>query len=325
MRRENINYIVVGTFVLFVFCLFLVVLYYVTGSSGPADEYYVEYDNVAGMKYGTPVLYQGYQVGQVTDINPVRDQNRTKYRLNLDIQKNWKIPSDSVAEVVASGLLSAITIDIKEGTSSKMLSPGDTLEGKEASNLFDKVNEVAEDISELSKQGIRPLLDNVNTHVNKIGGELTTLITDDVKPMVKRFDEKIVTDLKQLTTKLNVSADRLQQFLDEENEENVAQFLDNIESASVSINELLGNLDQTRQEINNVLGSIDKVVDDNDEDIRAAIEDLQKSLEIVSHNIGAIVHNIDGSARNVNELTREVRENPSLILKSSPQPEKEGQ
>ena len=323
MRRENINYIVVGTFVLGMTALLLVVLYHVTGRSGPADEYYVVYDNVAGMKYGTPVLYEGYQIGQVTQISPVRDQNKTQYRLDLDIEKDWKIPSDSVAAVVASGLLSAITIDIKEGTSRKILEPGDTLEGREATSIFDTINEVATDLSELSKEGIKPLIDNINTHINKIGNQLSYLISDDLKPMMERLDDEVVTDLKELFTRLNISADRLQRFLNEENQENVSQFLENVETASVSINESLDNLDGTRNALNDVLGKIDHVVDENEENIHTSISDLQRSLEVVSQNINAIVHNIEGSSRNVNELTRVVRENPSLILKSSPQPEKE--
>jgi len=323
MRRENINYIVVGIFVLIMMALLLVVLYQVTGRSGPADEYYVAYKNVTGMKYGTPVLYEGYQIGQVTQIKPIRDKNKTRYLLDLDIKKDWKIPSDSVAAVVASGLLSAITIDIKEGTSRTMLKPGDTLKGREATSIFDTINEVATDISELSKEGVRPLIDNINTHINKIGSQLTDLISDDIKPMMERLDDEVVTDLKDLFARLIVSADRLQKFLNEENQENVLQFLENVETASGSLNELLENLDGTRIVINDILGKIDHIVDENDENIHASISDLQKSLEVVSQNINSIVHNIEGSSRNINELTREVRENPSLILKSSPQPEKE--
>ena len=323
MRRENINYIVVGTFVILIMVLLFIVLYRVTGRTGPADEYHVVYENVAGMKYGTPVLYEGYQIGQVTEINPVRENNRTRYRLDLDIEKDWKIPSDSIAAVVASGLLSAITIDIKEGSSKTVLKPGDTLQGQEATSLFDAVNDVAADISELSKKGVRPLLDNVNSHIDRIGNQLVALISEDLKPMLNRFDSKIVTDLKELTTKLNASADRLQHFLDEENEENVSQILVNVESASASLKDTMIELDNTRVALDEVLKKIDTVVDENDENIHSSISNLQKSLEVVAQNINSIVHHIEGSSRNVNELTREVRENPSLILKSSPQPEKE--
>jgi len=115
MKRENINYFAVGVFVLSMLAMFFVVLYKITGRTGPTDEYYVVYSNVTGLKYGTPVLYEGYQIGQVEKIDPVHSGGATRYQISLSVIKDWKIPSDSIAHLVTSGLISAITIDIKEG------------------------------------------------------------------------------------------------------------------------------------------------------------------------------------------------------------------
>ena len=38
--------------------------------------------------------------------------NRTKGRLS--IKEDWPVPSDSIAKIVASGLLAAVTIDIED-------------------------------------------------------------------------------------------------------------------------------------------------------------------------------------------------------------------
>jgi len=100
MKRENINYIAVGTFVLIITASFFVFLYQVTGSSGPTDNYYVTYNNVTGIKFGTPVLFDGYQVGQVESIEPIRTQGDTRYRLKLSIQQDWPVPEGSIAKIV---------------------------------------------------------------------------------------------------------------------------------------------------------------------------------------------------------------------------------
>ena len=71
MKRENINYLAVGLFVIVIMSAFFVVVYKITGRTGPTDHYFVTYDNVTGIKYGTPVSYEGYQVGQVELIEPV--------------------------------------------------------------------------------------------------------------------------------------------------------------------------------------------------------------------------------------------------------------
>ena len=88
MKRENINYIVVGSFVVVMLVAFFVVMYQVTGRSGPTEQYFVMYSNVTGVKYGTPVLYEGFQVGQVEQIQPVRESGKTRYQLTLAVVGN---------------------------------------------------------------------------------------------------------------------------------------------------------------------------------------------------------------------------------------------
>ena len=97
MKRENINYVVVGSFVLIVVACFFVFLYQISGSSGPTDKYFATYKNVTGIKFGTPVSFEGYQIGQVEEIIPIRQDGKTNYRLVLSIQEDWPVPQDSIA------------------------------------------------------------------------------------------------------------------------------------------------------------------------------------------------------------------------------------
>ncbi|MBM2830747.1 MAG: MlaD protein [Gammaproteobacteria bacterium] len=328
MKRENINYLVVGVFVLTMLVAFLVILYKITGRTGPTDNYYVTYSNVTGIKYGTPVLYEGFQIGQVENIVPVREPGQTRYRLALSVAKDWGIPSDSIASIVASGLLSAITIDIKEGTSQTMLVPGDMLEGREAANIFAVVNDVAGELQELSRNNLKPLITNLNYQIESLGNELRDLTTQSIRPMIDninhKFNEQVVTDLTTLLEKLNENADRLLSLLDDKNQNNLEQFLVNMETASVALNDLLFRIEDTRAAMNEVLIDIDGLVTDNRQNFKTSINDLQKTLDTVSDNINSIVYHMEGSSRNMHELSRQLRENPGLILDSSPQPDEEG-
>ena len=328
MKRENINYLVVGVFVLTMLVAFLVILYKITGRTGPTDNYYVTYSNVTGIKYGTPVLYEGFQIGQIESIEPVREPGYTRYRLALSVAKDWGIPSDSIASIVASGLLSAITIDIKEGTSQTMLVPGDMLEGREAANIFAVVNDVAGELQELSRNNLKPLITNLNYQIESLGNELRDLTTHSIRPMIdninQKFNEQVVTDLTTLLEKLNENADRLLSLLDDKNQNNLEQFLVNMETASVALNDLLFRIEDTRAAMNEVLIDIDGLVTDNRQNFKTSINDLQKTLDTVSDNINSIVYHMEGSSRNMHELSRQLRENPGLILDSSPQPDEEG-
>ncbi len=72
--------------------------------------------------------------------------------------------------------------------------------------------------------------------------------------------------------------------------------------------------------MDNILGNINSLVETNEGNINASITDMRNSLDIVAQHINAIIHHMEGSSRNIHELSRQVRENPSLILKGSPQP-----
>ena len=327
MKRENINYIVVGSFVVVMLVAFFVVMYQVTGRTGPTDQYFVMYSNVTGVKYGTPVLYEGFQVGQVEEILPVRESGQTRYKLTLDVQKGWQIPADSIASMLASGLLSAITIDIKEGESKTFLQPGEYLKGREAANLFAAVNDVAAEIQSLSRDSIRPLVANLNTQVDELSTELKSLTSESIRPMIDNLNAKlnqdVLSDMSDLVKKLNEVADRLLYSLNDENQKNLDEFLANMEAASGTLNEVIFRIEDTRAAMNQVLLNVDGVITDNQESLKASMTDMQKSLNIISQNINAIVYHMEGSSRNIHELSRQLRENPSLILKSSPQVEPE--
>ena len=318
MRRDTINYTVVGVFVLGLFALFLVVLYQITGRSGPTDNYYVNYGNVEGIKYGTPVLYEGYQIGQVEAVEPERSGGGTRFRITLGVTRGWQIPEDSIAEVVKSGLLSAVAIDIQEGQSSKPLAAEKFITGKEATDIFSAVNDVAADIRSLSRDNIRPLLDNLNEQVTVLSADLRGLIGESVRPIL---DENVT----QLLEKLDASASRLSRILSDENQEHIQEMLNNLSSASGNAEQLLADLQGTRQSLDTLLTDVNAVVDSNDEDLRAAVKDLQKSLYVVGQHIDAVSHHMEGSSRNMHEFTRQLRENPGVLLRGKAPEENEGE
>lgn len=334
MKRENINYLVVGTFVLSLMLVLFIFLYQITGRTGPIDNYYVTYENVTGIKYGTPVLFDGYQVGQVEQIEPIREQGKTHYHLRLSIQENWPIPDDSIAKIVASGLLAAITIDIQEGISETLLKPGSEINGGEAANIFAAVNDVAADIRDLSKNSIKPLLDNLNTQVNAISFEFTDLTKNTVRPMLEKISSQIeqsnmINNVDELIKNLNRTSAELQTVFNSQNQDNLSDFLSNMNSASTNINELVEHIDNTRQSMDILLSNIDKVIGDinyivetNDGKLNDSFSDIQKTLSVISTHIDVIAHHLEGSSRNMQEFTRQIKDNPSLLIRGSSQTDK---
>jgi phospholipid/cholesterol/gamma-HCH transport system substrate-binding protein len=324
MKRDNINYLVVGVFVLGLFAALLVVLYQITGRTGPVDRYYITFANITGIKFGTPVLYEGFQVGQVESIVPEREPAGTRYRLAISVTRGWLIPEDSTARVLASGLLGAISIDIAEGESSAMLAPGAEIRSEEPVNLFVTINEAVADIRDLISETARPLLNNLNQHFELLTRDLTTLTEEDLRPLLRNVNRaleqpQLVEEANRLLAGLNESAARLGELLNETNVENVGQILGNIEQASQTLNELLDRINETRDRMDQVLANIDSLVQSNRSDIQLAVRDLRQSLDVISGQIDAIAYNLEGSSRNLHEFTRTLRANPSALLRGAPQ------
>ena len=310
MRRDTINYTVVGTFVVILFIAFLMVLYQITGRTGPVDNYYVYYGNVEGIKYGTPVLYEGYQIGQVDLVDPVKEAGGTEFKLTLSVIRGWQIPVDSVAAVVKSGLLSAVAINIEEGKSQEPLKAESVLEGKEAADLFAAMNDVAADIRDLSRNSIRPLLDNLNKQVDVVVADVRSVANDDLKPLL---------------TKLNKSAEKLMAILSEQNKENIDRILSNLETSSGDLGTLIRNVEQTRTTLDRIVVNVDRLIDENDEEMDSTLKDLKKSMYTVSQHIDAVVNDLEGSSRNMYEFTRQIRDNPSVLLRGTAPPDEEEQ
>ncbi len=131
----------------------VVAIGFISGRTGATESYFAVYDNVAGVKYGTKVMYEGFPIGQVEGIDPVRGGGKTTFKLRLAVTKGWQIPDDSIARVAASGLLAAVALDIKGGASAVLLKPGDQIRSQPSGNLFNAMADIASEVTSLSKPG----------------------------------------------------------------------------------------------------------------------------------------------------------------------------
>src|ERR1700755_3643262 len=99
MKRDNVNYLLVGIVVVAAFVLLLGALTMISGRTGGTSAYYTHYHNVTGLRFGAPVFYEGYRIGQVGDVTPERGGKSITYKVELDVRKDWPIPKDSNARL----------------------------------------------------------------------------------------------------------------------------------------------------------------------------------------------------------------------------------
>lgn len=328
MKRDNINYLLVGSFVLAMGVALVVLLFAVSGRSGPTDTYYVVYENVAGLNFGTGVFFEGYRIGQVEAVMPQPDASGMRYKLELSVRSGWTIPSDSVAAVAASGLISAVTIDIRQGQSSTVLKPGDVIVGRAQTDLFSVLNQAASDFRTLSQDGLMPVLKNLDSRITAVTDEILQFRHDDLTPLVtmlhERLDKEVLGGTIAIIKQLDESARGLQAMFSTTNQQRVTDILTHVDGVAINLNELITQVESSRAEADQLLAALNDLVVNNRDEVSAGVDaarvsmrELQVALKSVNEHLGQILVNLEGGTRNMNEFARIIRANPARLLRNA--------
>ncbi len=326
MKSTRINYLVVGTFVLATIAGLVIAVSLLTGRTGATDRYYTVFRNVTGIDFGTRVLYEGFPIGQVENVHPFDEDGQLKFKVDISVSEGWAIPDDSNAQIAASGLLAAVTIGINAGRSKTSLQPGSRIPSTEAANVIDAMSSLAIDFSRLAEEDIRPLLRNLNRSAGTVADLLDeggVAMVDDLRNVITDVGDRvpaIFAEIDAITGKLNQSADRISQVLNEQNIQEVETIIADLGTASRNMATLTREIGETREAMDKLLIDIDAVVIDNRPDVDRSINSLRHSAESVARHIDAINENLEGAARNLFEFSRQIRQNPSLLLNSGTPP-----
>ncbi len=299
MKRDAINYTLVGGVVLIALALLLVGVFLITGRSGRTETYFVQYSNVTGLDSGAPVFYEGYRIGQVEEIDPQRRDNKTSYRVEVAIRRDWRIPDDSLAQLAASGILADVAIAIREGKSAVMLKPGGTLKGREAADVFNALNELAGEVTSLTRQQVTPLVRTLTKRIESITGTI-----DDNAP-------EIVRQARDLLIRLNRVAEGVDQIVGPDNRRAVDATLQNLAQVT-------GELKGTQEKLDRVMTELEGAATENRPALREAVQDMAQITSALSRRIDAIANNLEHASRNVNEFSREIRKSPNRLLRTPP-------
>ncbi len=302
MKRDNVNYILAGSVVLAAAALLFVVLFQVTGRSGASDNYYTFYQQVAGLRYGTPVYFEGYRIGQIESITPQREGARTSFRVDFSVQEKWPIPTDSVAAIATSGLLSDVFIVLNQGESEQMMQPDSMIEGRQAADIFGSINALADDVSDLTESHIQPLLELLASRVDSITANI-----DSSTPM-------LVDDVTKLLDQLNASAASLGSLMGPDNLAHVSTILTNFSQTSKDTQLLAAELADARSELKQLIADLGAIASDNRDGISGTVTELETAILLLSQRLDSITFNMDEASRNLNEFARAIRRSPNRLL-----------
>lgn len=284
MKRDNVNYLLVGSFVLLMAGVLFYALYRITGHSAKGDIYFTHFPNVAGIKEGAVVTYEGFEVGNVAQIEPLLRENRTAYRITLNLRKPVRIPADSRAVISTPGLLSAPLVEIKEGLGRDFLAAGADIPGGNSVSLMETVAALATDLGKITETSIKPML---------------ALINQNVTPAM--------ADMRSTVERINRTAGRVDSLFSEANVKHWSHLLQNADGASANALKLTADLAAVRAEVEGLL-----------KDSRGVVSGSGKDLQDALRRVDATLYQLEAAGRNLNEFSRTIRENPAALIQSRP-------
>jgi len=237
------------------------------------------------------------------------DDGKVSFELELAVTEDmarWKVPRDSVAQVRAAGLLAAITVDIRAGSSPETLAPGDHIRGVGRSSVFAAFSDTANTMRELTLTGLKPLIENLNRYVSVFGG----LLELRGGPLIENLSvlsaelagraPQVIDDFLQTTRELRLVSERLQVTLSEETSAKLGSVLDNVLSASEDLARLTGN----------ARGQLGIILSD---DMTARVQRVMGNVDTAAAQIAVAGERIDrmvseGNAQRVDSMLRNADE-----------------
>lgn len=96
------------------------------------------FDNIGGLKVKSPVTMAGVRIGRVTDIT--FDNGRYQAVVTMSIDGRYqKIPSDTSASILTSGLLGEQYVGLEPGGAEDYLKDGDTVQLTQSALVLEKM------------------------------------------------------------------------------------------------------------------------------------------------------------------------------------------
>ncbi len=347
MRSNRINYIAVGAFVILVVAGLVVAVTLLSGRTGATTSYFTVYDNVAGVKFGTQVRFEGYPVGQVERVVPRTEGEAITFKVEMAVDQDFPLPADSRAAITSSSLLGGVSIEISGGDGGEALAPGARIPAGRSDDVMAAVSNLAGEINTLSREGVGPLLQKLNATaeiINKVIAETLPRVAGDLEtasgalaettPRVSSnlgevsrtlnrelLGEESLTRLRNTLANLEQAAAGLNEgLLNAENRERFATTLANLQSFSGEFVGLAKELRQTRARVDTLMRTMDDILAENRKPVNQSVQDLRYTLGAVARRVDAITYNLESTSRNMQEFARQIRQNPSLLLRGGGAP-----
>jgi phospholipid/cholesterol/gamma-HCH transport system substrate-binding protein len=280
------------------------------------NNYYAVYDKIGGLAESSPVEVNGFKVGIVQSVDFL-DPASGRLLVVFSVNKHFRIPVNTVAEIVPVSLLGGMKVQFVYGTGPGFLSAGDTIPGRLAPSISDKVetelipvkeklsslivvlDSVIRSVDKLMNEDFRNNVSGTVANLNTTTGSLSRVIVSKEKDLKTTID-----NLNKISGMLAGNSNRLNNTF-----ENVESISDTLVASDIYglITNLRNSLEQTSMlldDLNDGKGSAGQLFK-NDSlylNLNNSLASLNVLLKDLQANPGRYVHfSIFGKNRSVSK------------------------
>ena len=256
---------------------------------GRSRTYTAHYEQINGLQDAAAVVICGVKVGQVTGVKI--DLENGGVNVDLSIDKEYNIPTDSRAMMFSAGLMGGKSIEIKLGEATEYLKNGDAIQTGVTLDMFDTLANELGDI----KERVATLLDNLNQTISGVD----SLIDDNSKTITKA-----VANLNAVMSELKKS-----------------NIIGNIDSFCATLSQNGAKLDSIVTDINSVTKALNE--QHSGEKLAAAINEVNTLLAKINSGSGSVGNLISDeklykelaqASQNLSLLLADLKENPKRYI-----------
>lgn len=312
--------ILVGLFVLVAGGLLFGAMLAVSGGMGVSTVSHRAYFKfVGGVQAGAPVRYGGMSVGKVKRVR-VDPANSTRIEIEVAVDRDAPLKTDSVAKISTLGPLTDNYIEIGTGSQGAALAPpGSVLPSAEAFGLPQ-----LGDAAQALLPDIHKAIDKLNQNLDGLQVTLASandLLNDRNRASVARSLNNVDRLVADARPKVADSLDNLNGLLNDARPK-VDATLTNVQDLTTRLAPILDSVRTTTAQANDTLAHVDSTLMENRPDIRAsvtalhdALTQLNQTLANNSGNIDELLDNLRLSAENLRSLTETLKRSPASLIR----------
>jgi len=280
--------------------------------------YYIRYQDISltGLELGSAVKYRGIRIGRIEDIY-IDEKDITSIIVEITVDPKVPIKDDTEAIITLIGITGLKMIELQGGTNeSAKLQPESYI--KAGFSIVETITGKAEVIT----QKLEMILNNLATFTEPGRRDQFFRLVDNTSETLHGFRTLLDTNQTHLNNTIR----------------NLANFTSQLDTFMVNSNLTLNDIRKVTQsnKLTNTVGNLEKISTDLAEanlgevinKMAVAIDQTNRTfthldLTIMKsrHDILSSTELLKESLEYFNEFTRLISENPSLLLRSSPQQE----